>query len=114
MIDYRPPTPLKIKRLREQIARKLNLNINQARIWCAQACIVRPPMFVDWENGEYEMPPGLFQLLQVKALLIDADLLNPLSDVPGRTYRHGRLKFMSLDPNPPPKRTPQKPLKKAS
>lgn len=113
MIDYAPPKPLKIKRLREQVSRKLNFSINQSRLWCAQACIVRPNLFLDWEAGTYEMPPGLFQLLQLKVMLIDADLLSPIA-IPGRTYMQGALKFNALDPTPKRNSIPRKAPKKAS
>lgn len=112
MIDYSCPKPLKIKRLREQASKKFNLNINQARLWCAQAVLVRPNLFLDWESGAYDMPPGLFQLLQLKLLVMDSDLMSPIS-VPGRAYIFGSLKMNTLDPTPRRYRKPTPPAKKA-
>jgi hypothetical protein len=89
MIDYKPPKPLHVQRLRSRVQKDLSLNINQARCWCAAAAIVDPSVWLSWEIGTYEMPAANWQLIQIKALLFDSDLLKMHAELPGVRYTLG-------------------------
>jgi hypothetical protein len=89
MTDVKTPKPLHVQRLRSKVQKDLSLNINQARCWCAAAALVDPSNWLSWETGDFEMPVAVWQLVQVKALLFNSDLLRVNLDVPGVRYTQG-------------------------
>lgn len=89
MTDLKTPKPLHVQRLRSKLQKDLSLNINQARCWLAAAALVEPSNWLAWETGDFEMPVAVWQLVQVKTLLFNVDLLRVNLDVPGVRYTQG-------------------------
>lgn len=86
-------THLKVCRLRVQVQKNLNMNINQARYWCASAAHVEPKNWLAWETNLAEMPSSVYQLVQVKIILFDADLLRVNVDMPGTRHTISKLLY---------------------
>lgn len=108
---HEPPNILKIQRLRSQVQKKLNININEARVWCSSACLTDPHIWLGWELGTYEMHPGLFQLLQLKLTMIDPELMQKVP-LPAVRYTLGLSIYRGQSSTYPTKQKPVKSSKK--
>lgn len=86
IIMHKSPNTLAVQRLRSKVQKNFDLNINQARCWCAAAALAEPRQWLGWETGAFEMPPATYQLVQVKALLVDRALFSVSPDIPGVRY----------------------------